>query len=163
MRFTLAIRRAVLSVLRSHWPIPGGSAAWLSTAAPPNPIRIAIKYSMCARFSTSTAWYINANHEILAAEEAKTAKILAPPEVQASRLDAILAFDRTGELSRLDLPTLVLCARDDILTPAYFSEELARLIPNARLHLLATGGHACSRTVTEEFNRVVLDFLTGAG
>jgi aminoacrylate hydrolase len=107
-------------------------------------------------------WYINANNEILAAEEAQTAKVLAPPEVQNSRLDAILAYDRTGELAGLDLPTLVLCARDDILTPAYFSEELARLIPNARLHLLPTGGHACSRTMTEEFNKVVLEFLTGA-
>jgi aminoacrylate hydrolase len=107
-------------------------------------------------------WWINENAELLAVEEARAAATLGDPAVQESRLDAILAYDRRAELPRLDATTLVLCARDDILTPAYFSVELAQLIPKARLELFETGGHACSRTQTTRFNRTVLDFLADA-
>jgi aminoacrylate hydrolase len=106
------------------------------------------------------SWWINQNAELLEAEEARAAASLGAPEVQQSRLDAILSFDRRSELNRLDIPALVICAKDDILTPSYFSRELASLIPNARLCLLETGGHACSRTEMEAFNTIVLDFLS---
>ncbi len=105
-------------------------------------------------------WYINQHADALAAEEARAAAALGAPEVQASRLDAILAWDRRAELPGLQAPTLVICAEDDVLTPIGFSEEFARLIPNAQLHRLRTGGHACSRTVPEVFEPVVMDFLT---
>jgi aminoacrylate hydrolase len=106
-------------------------------------------------------WYINQNADALAEEEAKAAAGIADPAIQASRLDAILAWDRRAELPRLTVPTLVICAEDDILTPIAFSEDFARLIPGARLHRLKTGGHACSRTVPDDFEPVVLDFLRG--
>lgn len=104
-------------------------------------------------------WWINAHADSLAGEEAKAAAGLGPPEVQASRLDAILNYDRRADLARLGLPVLVICARDDILTPSYFSEELARLIKGSRLELFETGGHACSRTMADRFNETVLAFL----
>jgi aminoacrylate hydrolase len=104
-------------------------------------------------------WWINQNAELLEAEEARAASSLGEPEVQESRLDAILSFDRRSELNRIDIPTFVICAKDDALTPAYFSKELAELIPGAKLDLLETGGHACSRTMIDLFNTAVLDFL----
>jgi pimeloyl-ACP methyl ester carboxylesterase len=48
---------------------------------------------------------------------------------------------------------------DDFLTPFYFSEELARRIPGARLTALARGGDAASQIEQEAFDRAVLDFL----
>ena len=104
-------------------------------------------------------WYINEHADELALEEARAASSLGAPEVQASRLDAILAWDRRAELSRLACPTMVICAEDDILTPITFSETFARLIPGARFERLRTGGHACSRTVPELFEAPVLTFL----
>lgn len=106
------------------------------------------------------SWWINQNADLLDGEEARAASTLSAPEVQESRLDAILAFDRRNELNRLQIPTFVICANDDILTPSYFSKELASLIPNAKLQLLETGGHACSRTMIDKFNGAVLDFLS---
>ena len=105
-------------------------------------------------------YWINANHEKLAAEEARDAGQLGEPHVQASRLDAILAFDRRVDLHRLELPVMVLCADDDILTPRYFSEEYARLVPGSGSCWLPRGGHALSRTEPELFNRIALDFFT---
>lgn len=107
------------------------------------------------------AWWINENAERLEADEKRTAAGLAPSHVQISRMNAILSFDRLADYHRIRVPTLVLCAKDDILTPAYFSEELAREIPGARLVLLETGGHACSITMADEFNEIVREFITG--
>lgn len=108
------------------------------------------------------SWWINDNAERLEAEEKRVAAGLAPAPVQASRLDAILAFDRVADYHRVRTPTLVVCARDDVLTPVYFSEELARLIPGARLHLLESGGHACSITMADAFNSLVRSFIQQA-
>jgi aminoacrylate hydrolase len=91
--------------------------------------------------------------------ERLTLAAFAPVEVVASRIDAIVAFDRTAELSRIKAPTLVLCAKDDFITPAYFSEELAQKIPGAQLVLLPRGGHCASETVLEAFNATLQSFL----
>ena len=107
-------------------------------------------------------YWINANEERLAAIEREGARALGSPAVQASRLAAILAFDRRAELGRIAIPTLVLCADDDILTPRYFSEIYARLIPEAHNRWEPRGGHALSRTEPERFNRIALEFFTAA-
>jgi aminoacrylate hydrolase len=104
-------------------------------------------------------WWINQNADAIAAEEARTAPTIGPVDVQRSRFDAILTFDRRAELGRIAAPSLVIVAADDILTPSYFSDEMHRLIPGARYVKLERGGHAASRTVTDIFNKTVLDFL----
>ena len=45
------------------------------------------------------------------------------PEIVASRIDAIVDSDRTDALGAIKTPTMVICAKDDILTPPYFSRE----------------------------------------
>jgi aminoacrylate hydrolase len=54
---------------------------------------------------------------------------------------------------------MVICAKDDILTPPYYSRELARLIPGAELVELDCGGHCASETNTPAFNDAVLGFI----
>jgi len=107
-------------------------------------------------------YWINANDAALREAEAQAAAQLGEPAVQASRLDAILAFDRRSELHRIAIPTLILCADDDILTPRYFSEEFARHMPAAHTHFVPQGGHALSRTEPDLFNSLVIDFFSGA-
>jgi aminoacrylate hydrolase len=104
--------------------------------------------------------WINEHPEEVAAEEARAAAQLANVEIHATRLAAILKFDRRADLHRVNIPTLVVCAVDDILTPKYFSEEYERLIPDARSVWVDWGGHALSRTRPEYFNRAVIDFVS---
>ena len=103
--------------------------------------------------------WVAAHDARLSEEEAIAERMLSKPAVMASRIDAILAHDRAEELSRIRVPTLVLCARDDLMTPLYFSEDIAARIPKAEFVRLDGGGHACSKTRPEEFNRHVLDFI----
>jgi aminoacrylate hydrolase len=104
-------------------------------------------------------YWINAHDAELAASEAKVAEQLGDPAIQTSRFEAILNFDRRDELSRIDIPTLVMCANDDILTPRYFSEEYVKRIPGAQGRWIERGGHALSRTEPDLFNRIILEFF----
>ena len=103
--------------------------------------------------------WINENAEKLEQQQAAQVKMLAPVEVMMSRIEAVQGFDRRKELSRISVPTLVICALDDRQTPFYFSEQLAAGIPDAQLKTLSYGGHACSVTVPDEFNSIVSEFL----
>jgi len=107
-------------------------------------------------------YWINENDKLLSESEARDTGDLGGADVQISRLNAILAFDRRQEFHRLGkLPTLVVCANDDLLAPRYFSEEYERLIPGARAIYIPRGGHAVTKTEAELFNRIALEFFTG--
>src|SRR5947208_16550677 len=97
---------------------------------------------------------------MLEERERLTIQHFPPVEIVASRIDGIVAFDVAAEIGRIRTPTLVLCAKDDAITPAYFSEELAKKIPGAKLKILSDGGHCASEAVVEEFNSAVLEFLS---
>ena len=102
---------------------------------------------------------MNDNIALLEEREKVTIPAFPPAEIVASRIDAIVAFDRTADLAKIKTPTLVICAKDDILTPPYFSRELARAIPGAELVELERGGHCASETSTKAFNDAVLGFI----
>jgi aminoacrylate hydrolase len=105
------------------------------------------------------SWFIAHNNERLRQTEAQHLATFAPTEIVINRIDAMLAFDRTSELGRIKTPALVVGAEDDIVTPAYFSEELARLIPGAEIKLFPRGGHFFTHVRAREFNNAVLPFL----
>jgi aminoacrylate hydrolase len=104
--------------------------------------------------------YIARNHERLRQIEAQALAHFSQPEHMMSRIDAILAFDRTADLGRIRTPTLVVAAQDDLVTPAYFSEELARRIPGAEAKFFPQGGHYFTQVLPREFNQAVLPFLS---
>jgi len=105
------------------------------------------------------SWWVARNNEKLRQIEAQHLATFAPTEIVINRIDAMLAFDRTSELARIKTPTLVIGAEDDIVTPSYYCEELARLIPGAEVKLFPRGGHFLTHVRTREFNNAVLPFL----
>ena len=119
----------------------------------------AAAYQHAAPLFLFPSWWIRDNADKIAEAEEASVSRFPVPEIGLSRIDAIVAFDRRNELSRIRTPTLVICARDDHLTPAYYSEELAEAIPGAELVILERGAHACTITVPDEFNAPVLEFL----
>ena len=107
--------------------------------------------------------YVNAHDAEIEEEQQRSPTRSTPVEVSVGRINALLAFDRRAGLSRIKAPTLVMACDDDYITPSYYSEALARAIPGAKLVIPHGGGHAFSKTRTEEYNRIVLDFLSAAG
>jgi aminoacrylate hydrolase len=116
-------------------------------------------YLQAASLLLYPASWISRNNERLRQAEAQLLATFPPPEIVLSRIDAILAFDRSAELARIRTPTLIVAAQDDVVTPAYFSEELARLIPRAEAKFFPQGGHCFTQVMSREFNQAVLPFL----
>ena len=104
-------------------------------------------------------WWINENAAWVEGLDRATVAAFPTPSIVASRCDAVIAFDRSTELGNIRTPSLIMCARDDFLTPVRFSEELARRIPNAALVVIEKGGHGCSIAAAQPFNRIVLSYL----
>ena len=82
-----------------------------------------------------------------------------PREVVASRIDAIVAFDRRRRLGEIAVPTQVVVAQDDMVTPKFYSDELAKAIPGASYVVLDGGGHFAPQVLPEPYNRAVGAFL----
>ena len=106
----------------------------------------------------SPAW-VRDHDADLAAAEAKADETIPVPEIVLSRIAAIVAHDRRDQLQRVTARALAICARDDMVTPLYFTEELVRLIPNARAYVLPDGGHFYPMVHGAEFRRVMTAFL----
>ncbi|MET1000712.1 MAG: alpha/beta fold hydrolase [Acidimicrobiia bacterium] len=70
----------------------------------------------------------------------------------------LIGLDLTGELPSVDIPTLVIGGTADVLTPPAYAEQMARLIPGARLELVEGGGHMLMLERTELLNQLILDF-----
>lgn len=104
-------------------------------------------------------YFVRDNQELLR-DEARSAAISTPPaSILDARVSGIMRFDGTRYLDRIECPTLVLVADDDILTPPYLSDALAQGIDGAELVRVERGGHAFSRVEPEAFNSTVLAFL----
>ncbi|MGD9713676.1 MAG: proline iminopeptidase-family hydrolase [Thermomicrobiales bacterium] len=67
-------------------------------------------------------------------------------------------WDRTRDLGRVTVPTLVLCGRYDEVIPEC-SETLAAGIPGAELHIFEESSHHAHLEQPEEFYRVLENFL----
>ena len=85
----------------------------------------------------------------------------APPsaELIARQCGACLGHDTFDRLSRIEAPTLVVCGREDQLTPAKFHRELADEMPNARLVTLPWGAHLVMAESAQDFHKTILGFL----
>ncbi|CAD6560790.1 alpha/beta fold hydrolase [Paraburkholderia sabiae] len=74
------------------------------------------------------------------------------------RIDMLLQYSRFDELPNLDMQTLVIGARDDMVVPIEHSRELASLIPGSTL-VEMNGGHFFPNVATVEYTRYLLEFV----
>ena len=84
---------------------------------------------------------------------------MPPKEIMAERIDCIIKHDQLEELPKIKNPILVLVGREDFVTPVYYSEKIASLIPNSELKIFDKGGHFIYLTYPNEFNNTVLGFI----
>ncbi|MFI5326617.1 MAG: alpha/beta fold hydrolase [Candidatus Rokuibacteriota bacterium] len=107
------------------------------------------------------AW-ISANDRVLSEQHRATlAASSAPIEVMTSRIDAIVRHDQRARLGEIRLPALVIVAQDDMITPRFYSDELASRVPGAKLVVLDGGGHFAPIAAADSYNRAVGAFLRG--
>jgi len=82
-----------------------------------------------------------------------------PRDLFVRQCEACLRHDTAGRLENITAPTLVLCGRQDQLTPPKFHRELADAIPGSRLVVIDFGAHLVMAESAVRFNQVVAQFL----
>jgi 3-oxoadipate enol-lactonase len=73
--------------------------------------------------------------------------------------EAVWLADQRDRARAIDVPALVVCGAEDKVTPPALSEELAAMIPGAKLEMIPGAGHISNLERPAEFNRIVEEFI----
>jgi len=84
-------------------------------------------------------------------------------ETHFAQLQAAATFDAEARVSAVAAPTLVITGDEDTLVPPANSRNLVARIPGARLAVIEGGSHMFFIEQSEEFNRIVIEFIDGVG
>ncbi|MGZ3587008.1 MAG: alpha/beta fold hydrolase [Candidatus Limnocylindrales bacterium] len=74
----------------------------------------------------------------------------------------LLQADWRGRLPRIQAPTLVVWGEHDTICPRAIGEAIVAAVPAARLHIIKGAAHNPMWERSEDFDRVVLQFLLAA-
>ncbi|MDQ0320727.1 aminoacrylate hydrolase [Pararhizobium capsulatum DSM 1112] len=105
------------------------------------------------------AVWMSENAERMATDEAHGIAHFQGRDNVLRRIAALRAFDIEADLRGLDVETLVVATKDDLLVPYTRSLRLVEIIPRAKLALYDFGAHAVNIVYPELFNEAVLGFL----
>ncbi|MHB1872073.1 MAG: alpha/beta fold hydrolase [Steroidobacteraceae bacterium] len=93
---------------------------------------------------------------ILAMIERKT------PEIFAAQIRALLSRPSAeGVLRLIGCPTLIVCGRQDLWSPLTRHEEMARLVPGARLAVIENSGHMVTMERPQQVTTALQLWLAG--
>lgn len=74
-------------------------------------------------------------------------------------LAACNAFDCMARLPEIHLPTLIICGREDRMTPVKYSQYLHEHIAGSSLRLISGAGHYVMREQPSQVNRAIEEWL----
>ena len=63
-------------------------------------------------------------------------------------------------LDKITIPTLIICGREDIITPLNESKFMNKNIKGSVLHVISNAGHVSNLEEPSKFNKLLRDFLT---
>jgi 2-hydroxy-6-oxonona-2,4-dienedioate hydrolase len=66
----------------------------------------------------------------------------------------------SDELRDIHIPTCLIWGKNDTVTPPMVADEFHELIPNSELHWIDKCGHAAMMEKPQEFNVILMDFLS---
>jgi len=81
------------------------------------------------------------------------------PQVTHGDYSACNVFDVMARLGEIHAPTIVICGKQDRMTPPKYSEFLASKIPGAQLVLIENAGHSVMIEQPEAVSRALFDFV----
>ena len=116
-------------------------------------------YTRFSTFTLHSPKFFTDNFQGIQLQENQSIANAPPAEIMAERIDCIIAHDQLDRLGQITSPVLVAVARDDIVTPLYYSQQLSDSIPNAELKIFDEGGHFVYLEKPIEFNESILEFI----
>ena len=103
---------------------------------------------------------LNTNHDLI--NSIKKAIQSTKEQTIISTLRALSArWETCSSLKEINIPTLILCGKEDKITTPAQSEFLQQNIKNSLLHIITNAGHLSNLEQPEEFNKQMSDFISG--
>ena len=94
-------------------------------------------------------------------EKIKNIILSTKPETVTGTLAALAQRqEKCFSLNEISVPALILCGKEDIVTPLIQSEFLHAHIKNSKLHSLGNAGHMANLEQANECNKIIYDFIT---
>lgn len=163
-----------LEVVRQAGTRVAGLALLDTTARPDSDQATADRRRMMTLAETDFDRVVNALlPKLLLPAHMRDAKIVATVKAMATatgvagytrQQEAIIArIDSRPHLAAIRCPTLVLCGRDDLLTPVALHEEMANAIPGARLVVAPQCGHLSPLEQPQLVTMNLVHWLSGQG
>ncbi|MFC1669455.1 alpha/beta fold hydrolase [Spirochaetota bacterium] len=103
--------------------------------------------------------FIRDNPLIIKKEKEKMMKYPIHQKDFFSQLKAIMRFSSADRLEKLNIPTLLMHGKKDILIPPENSEIMAKLIPNSKLVCFEDTAHQLFSQEPDIVTRTLIDFL----
>jgi len=75
-------------------------------------------------------------------------------------IKGLILHNLKKQVHNISAPTLILGSKKDLVTPPFQQKFLEKTIPNSKLVIFENSGHVSAVDNHEEFNRVLLDFLS---
>ena len=110
-------------------------------------------YLFSGTLLVTPAWAIEDSYPGKEKIVAERLKVFPGVEAELGRLNAVITHDLREEIHKIRAPTGVISAKDDALTPPGMARELSERIPGAHRVMLPEGGHFCTVTVADRYNR----------
>ncbi len=104
--------------------------------------------------------FIKNNPEYINEKIQKILKCRIPFSSYARQVKAMLNFNTCRRLKKMDIPTLIMQGKKDILVPPKNAEILVELIPGAKLVFFEQSAHAIFSHEPDLFLKVLFEFLT---
>lgn len=106
-----------------------------------------------------TATSLENKHELI-----EKTKLMITSNSKVSITAALKALAERREscsmLKNISVPTLVLCGKEDSLTPPSLSDYLFNAIPGAKLYRIEKAGHLSNLEQPKEFNKLIKEFIS---
>ncbi len=94
-------------------------------------------------------------------ERASRDRELTPIETGGADWHAANSFDRLSDLSRIQVPTLIVAGTNDALTPLKYSQFMAAEIPRSDLRVIEGAGHMFVKERAPDVARWIERFVDG--
>ncbi len=120
-------------------------------------------YLFSGSLLVTPAWALEGSYPGMEEVLRQRLDIFPGTEVELGRLNAVMRHDLREQIQAIRVPTGIISARDDNVTPPEMSRELAERIPGAARAQLPEGGHFCPMTVAREYNRALARLLEEIG
>lgn len=94
-------------------------------------------------------------------EELRTVVFENSQHIITAGLTALAERTETcSTLGAISIPTMIICGREDTVTPLAQSDFMHQMIEGSTMHVIDNAGHVSNLEHPDEFNQYLLDFLT---